>query len=51
LLEVYVDNFMLLIIPATKEKMLHVATVVMAGIHNIFPEAADDNNNLISLKK
>ncbi len=51
LLEVYVDNFMLLIIPATKEEMLNVATAVMAGIHDVFPEAEDDNNDPISLKK
>jgi hypothetical protein len=51
LLEVYVHDFMLLIISATKEEMLHVATVVMTGIHNVFPVAADDINDLISCKK
>jgi hypothetical protein len=50
-LEVFVDNFMLLIIPATKEEMLHVVTAVMTGIHNMFPEAKDNNNDPISLKK
>jgi hypothetical protein len=49
--EVFVDNFMSLIIPATKERMLHVATAVMAGIHDVFPEAKGNNNDLISLKK
>ena len=51
MLKVYVDNFMSLIIPATKEEMLHVATAVMMGMHDIFPAAADDNNDPISLKK
>jgi hypothetical protein len=51
LLEVYVDVFISLIIPATKEEMLHIATAVMMGIHDVFPEAEDDNNDPISLKK
>ncbi len=51
LLKVYVDDFMSLIIPATKEEMLHVATTVMSGIQDVFPEAKDDNNNPISFKK
>jgi hypothetical protein len=42
---------MSLITPATNEAMLHVATAVMTGIHDVFPEAADDYNNPISLKK
>jgi hypothetical protein len=42
---------MSLIIPATKEEFLHLATAVMMGIHNVFPEAKDDNNDSISLKK
>jgi hypothetical protein len=50
LVEVYVNDFMLLIIPATKEEMLHVTTAVMTGIHGVFPEAADDNNDPILLK-
>ncbi len=49
--EVCVDDFMLLIIPATKEEMLHVATAVMTGMHNVFPEAKDNNNDPISFKK
>ncbi len=51
LLEVYVDDFMLLIMPATKEEMLCVATSVMTGIHDVFPEAKNNNNNPISLHK
>jgi hypothetical protein len=50
-LKVYVDDFMLLIIPATKEEMLHVAKTVMTGIDDVFPAAADGNNDPISLKK
>ncbi len=46
LLEVYVDDFMLLIIPATNEEMLHVAS-----IHDVFLKDNNDNNNPISLKK
>jgi hypothetical protein len=50
-LKVFVDNFMSRIIPATKEEMLHAATAVMMGIHNVFPEAKDNKNDPISLKK
>jgi hypothetical protein len=51
LLKVYVDNFMLLIIPATKEEMLHIATAVMTGIHDVFPGAKNENDDPISLQK
>jgi hypothetical protein len=51
LLKVYVYNFMLLIIPATKEEMVHLATAVMTGIYDMFPEAKDNNKDPISLKK
>ncbi len=42
---------MLLIIPATKEEMLHVPTAVMMGIHDMFPKDNNNNNNPILLKK
>ncbi len=51
LVEFYVDNFMSLIILATKEEMLHIATAVMTGIHDVFPKDGNNNNNPILLKK
>jgi hypothetical protein len=42
-LEVYVDNFMAIVIPTKKEQMLHVANVTMQGIHDCF--LTDDNND------
>jgi hypothetical protein len=50
-LKVYVDNLMLLIIPATNEEMLHVATAVMTSIHDVFPKDNNDNNDPISCLK
>ncbi len=51
LVEVYVDNSMSLIIPTTREQMMHVTTAFMTGIHDVFPEVIDDDNNPILLKK
>jgi hypothetical protein len=51
MLEVYVDNFMSLIIPVSREQIRQVATAVMTGIHDVFPPDNDDNNDPISEKK
>ena len=42
LLEVYVDDFVSLVIPTSREQLRHVSTRTMPGIHDVFP--ADDNN-------
>ncbi len=47
MLDVYVDNFMSLIIPASREQIRYVATVVMTGIHDVFQPDNNDNNNPI----
>jgi hypothetical protein len=51
LLEVYVDDFVSLVIPTSQEQLWHVSTGTMMGIHDVFP--ADDNNSYdhISEKK
>ncbi len=49
--EVYVDDFMSLVIPISREQLHHVATAVMTGLHDVFPPEADDSNNPISKKK
>jgi hypothetical protein len=51
MLEVYVDNFMSLIIPVSREKIRHVAMAVMTGIHDVFPPDNTDNGDPISEKK
>jgi hypothetical protein len=52
MIEVYVDDFMSLVIPVSQAQLRHVAAAVMTGIHDVFP-ASDDNdgNNPISEKK
>jgi hypothetical protein len=36
-LEVYVDDFMSIVIPTSWEQLEHVATAVMTGIYDVFP--------------
>jgi hypothetical protein len=51
MVEVYVNDFMSLVIPISQEQLQHVATAVMTGIHGIFPPDTDDSNDPISEKK
>ena len=50
-LEVYVDDFMSIVIPTSREQLDHVATAVMTGIHDVFPANIIDGNDPISEKK
>jgi hypothetical protein len=50
-LEVYVDDFISIVIPASQEQLRHVANAIMEGIHDIFPPDDDDANDPISEKK
>jgi len=36
-LEVYVEDFMSIVIPTSKEQLEHVTTTIMTGIHGVFP--------------
>ncbi len=51
MLEVYVDDFISLVIPTTQEHLRHVANAIMEGIHDVFPPDSDDDNNPILQKK
>ncbi len=51
MVEVYIDNFMSLVIPISKAQLCHVATAVMTGIHDVFPPNVDNSCNPISEKK
>jgi hypothetical protein len=44
-LEVYIDNFMGLVIPTSRAQLEHVAMAVMTGIHDVFPANIIDGNN------
>jgi hypothetical protein len=51
MVEVYVNNFMSLVIPVSREQLRHVANVIMHGIHDVFPPDEDDSNDPILEKK
>jgi hypothetical protein len=51
MVEVYVNNFRSLVIPVSREQLQHVATAVMAGIHDAFLPDTNDSNDPISKKK
>jgi hypothetical protein len=51
MVEVYVDNFMSIVIPVSREQLRHVANAIMHGIHDVFPPDAEDSNDRISEKK
>ena len=44
-LDVYVDDFISLAIATTQKQLEHVATTIMQGIHDVFPE------NMLSTRK
>ncbi len=48
LIEVYVDNFMALIIPTSKEEVTYVGRAVIHGIHDVFPEHKNDMTDPIA---
>ena len=50
-LEVYVDDFICIVIPTSHKHLDHVPTAVMTGIHDVFPANINDGNNPISEKK
>jgi hypothetical protein len=51
MVEVYVDDFMSLVIPVSREQLRHVANAIMHGIHDVFPPDEVDSNDPISEKK
>jgi hypothetical protein len=50
-LKVYVDDFMAIVIPTTKEQMLHIANATMQDIHDCFLANDNDENKPILLRK
>ena len=51
MVEVYVDDFISLAVPTSREQLVHVANSIMGGIHDVFPADDDDENDPLSLKK
>jgi hypothetical protein len=51
MVEVYVDDFMSLVIPVSMEQLRHVAKAIMHGIHDVFPPDNNDDEDPISEKK
>ncbi len=51
LLEVYVNDFVSLVIPTSREQLRHDSTGTMTGIHDVFPADEIDSNDPISKKK
>ena len=51
MIEVYVDDYISLAIPRTREDLRHVANAVMKGIHDVFPPDDVEGNDPISHKK
>jgi hypothetical protein len=51
MLEVFVDDFIGLVIPASREQLDHVASAMMHGIHDVFPPDPDCDADPISNKK
>ena len=51
MLEVYIDDYILLDISKSQDRLHHVANAIMTGINDIFPLDKDDKEDAISLKK
>ena len=51
LLEVYMDDFIDIVIPACQQDLDHVAVATMTGIHDVFPPAPTPDTDPISEKK
>ena len=51
LFKVYVDDFVSLVIPSSREQLRHVSTGTMTEIHDVFPADEIDSNDPISNKK
>jgi hypothetical protein len=51
MVEVFVDDFVALAIPTSRQHLQHVATAVMSGVHDVFPADAVDKEDPLSLKK
>ena len=50
-MEVFVDDFIGVAIPDSKEHLDHCANAIQTGVHNVFPEDENDKEDPLFLKK
>ena len=51
MIEVYIDDYISLVIPTLQEQLQHGANGIIAGMYDAFPVDEDDNKNPFLLKK
>lgn len=51
IVEVYMDDYIGLAMPASQDQLRHAANAIMHGIHDVFPANEQDSDDPISLKK
>ena len=51
ILELFVDDYICTVIPSSQEELDHCANAVKHGIHDVFVENSNDDEDPISLKK
>ena len=51
IIEVYVDDFISLVMATSQRHLDHVVNAVMHGIHDVFPPAEEEEDDPISRKK
>ena len=51
LLEVYVDDYVALVISTSQEQLRHVANTIMMGVHNVFTPSKEGEEDPIAMKK
>jgi hypothetical protein len=51
MIDVYVDDFITLVMATSREQLQHVANAVMRGVHDVFPADEKDEDDPLSLKK
>ena len=50
-IDVYVDDFISLMVPMSREQLHHVANAVIPGLHDVFLADEVDEEDPMSLKK
>ena len=51
MVEVYMDDYLGIAIPASQAQLRHAANAIVNGIHDVFPANKDDDDDPVSFKK
>jgi hypothetical protein len=51
IVEVYMDDYIGLVIPSSQEQLQHAANAIINGIHDIFPPRSENDDDPVSFKK